>query len=459
MTENTPKPAQEAGVVGRIIFFVFLAAALAVFYFYSRPEKLSEQKPLTIGAQLVYAEGAVEYKDLDGEWKRADENTQLKTGSAIEVIGAGKAIINLDDGSAVRLNSNSMAILSSLDPKQIVITNEKGQIYTRVMPGEKTFEVKVGNDIYQSMGTAYKTVNENKLKGVEVYESKVKLIGEDKTEITVENGNKYYVLNSADKKAEKVIIKIVKADTDKDAFVKWNLEEDKKMTEEAVTAEKTTTTTEASTEKTDTTAEEKPVVQETPSTPALSLTASAVSGGVSLSWKVGNIDVSSGFKIVKSTEINPVYPGNDYIYLSESSARSYKWAIMDGKTYYFRVCQYLGGKCGAYSNNVKVTAPVKQTTPSASGDVKSITVTSNGSEKVSWKVSGYSEMGFKIVWSKNSTPTYPTRDGDKYIYLSDPEAASTVLDAFDGSGVYYARVCEYLGGKCGVYSNQIKVNL
>jgi len=33
------------------------------------------------------------------------------------------------------------------------------------------------------------------------------------------------------------------------------------------------------------------------------------------------------------------------------------------------------------------------------------------------------------------------------------------LETFDGEGVYYARVCEYLGGKCGVYSNQIKVDL
>ena len=78
---------------------------------------------------------------------------------------------------------------------------------------------------------------------------------------------------------------------------------------------------------------------------------------------------------------------------------------------------------------------------------------------VKWNVEGQSSQGFKIVWSKNENPTYPLRKGDQYIYLSNPGDYKTELNAFDGSGVYYVRVCEYLGGKCGVYSNQIKVSL
>ena len=78
---------------------------------------------------------------------------------------------------------------------------------------------------------------------------------------------------------------------------------------------------------------------------------------------------------------------------------------------------------------------------------------------VTWKTDGYSKSGFKIVWSKNSGPTYPTRDGDKYIYLGSPETNSVTLNAFSGSGTYYARVCEYLGGSCGTYSNEVTVSL
>lgn len=79
--------------------------------------------------------------------------------------------------------------------------------------------------------------------------------------------------------------------------------------------------------------------------------------------------------------------------------------------------------------------------------------------KVKWYTEGYSKNGFKVVYSKTSSPTYPTRDGDQYIYLAEPTAVTTTLDAFAGSGTYYVRVCEYLGGACGVYSNQVMLTL
>ena len=78
---------------------------------------------------------------------------------------------------------------------------------------------------------------------------------------------------------------------------------------------------------------------------------------------------------------------------------------------------------------------------------------------IEWEVEGYSSNGFKVVWSKNENPTYPTRAGDKYHYFSDSSKDSDTLDAFDGEGKYYVRVCEYLGGKCGVYSNEVEIFL
>lgn len=76
---------------------------------------------------------------------------------------------------------------------------------------------------------------------------------------------------------------------------------------------------------------------------------------------------------------------------------------------------------------------------------------------LTWIVDGYSKKGYKVVWSKTTYPTYPTRKGDKYHYISNPDKKYDTITKFDGSGVYYARVCEYLGGKCGKYSNQVKV--
>jgi hypothetical protein len=92
------------------------------------------------------------------------------------------------------------------------------------------------------------------------------------------------------------------------------------------------------------------------------------------------------------------------------------------------------------------------------GAVTSISMTVSGAT-VNWAATGYSKNGYKIVWSKNAAPTYPTREGDRYIYLSEPSATSTTIEAFDGAGAYHVRVCEYLGGACGVYSNEATTQL
>lgn len=91
--------------------------------------------------------------------------------------------------------------------------------------------------------------------------------------------------------------------------------------------------------------------------------------------------------------------------------------------------------------------------------VTSIETQSNGGTTVSWESEGYSEQGFKVVWSKTSGATYPTRSTDKYAYYSDSATTTGEISAFDGAGTYYVRVCEYLGGSCGVYSNEITVEL
>lgn len=180
----------------------------------------------------------------------------------------------------------------------------------------------------------------------------------------------------------------------------------------------------------------------------------------SIKWTVDGSS-ASGFKVVWSKNSEPTYPcrsGDKYDYLSSPSATSDTLTAFDGSgTYYVRVCEYLGGKCGVYSNEITLNL----TTSGDYDKVTSIVLKDEESDgkNITWKVEGYSAQGYKVVWSKNENPTYPTRDGDQYHYYSDPNKLSDSVDAFAGSGTYYVRVCEYLGGKCGVYSNQIAVNL
>lgn len=101
--------------------------------------------------------------------------------------------------------------------------------------------------------------------------------------------------------------------------------------------------------------EKKDVQAETASGKTITLTGLTSGNGVALNWSLNNMSSPNGFKVVVSDRANPVYPGDNYHYLSDSSTRSDSWENLENGTHYFRVCEYLGGKCGVYSNNLEVT--------------------------------------------------------------------------------------------------------
>jgi hypothetical protein len=199
-----------------------------------------------------------------------------------------------------------------------------------------------------------------------------------------------------------------------------------------------------------------------------SVTSIGLSGNNSnISWQTNGYS-RQGFKVVWSKNQNPTYPlrsGDKYNYYTSPTKNSDTLTAFNGDgVYYVRVCEYLGGKCGIYSNQIAVTLG---NTLSNNDDevittgiepVSKISLSGSGSS-IKWLANGNSEKGFKVIWSKTSGPTYPTRSGDKYNYYADPNKKTDSLTAFDGSGNYYVRVCEYLGGSCGVYSNEIMLSL
>ena len=428
-------------------------------------DNTNSEKVVNYGASLSFVEGDVKYQGNDDEWREATSEIDLLEGYSLKTT-VGKAIIALDDGSALRLNNNSQITLTSLDPKKIIIANEGGEVYSRVVIASRIFEVSVGDIAYQAVGTAYTTINTKNLKGVEVFENNVKVLEKDIEKDTVTEGKKLY----QDKTDKEDLTEEDKSDE----FTQWNKEKDQAKNEykdklgvldQEENKEENKNTNQNQEENKEENKEQNqeqnkntntniaPVV-----TSKILFSAKAIEGGISFGWDPQNVDTSSGFKIVKSKEANPVYPGNSYKFVSSAGQRVEFWNIQDGETYHFRICQYLGGSCGVYSNDVVVTAPSKETKQEESS-VNSISLTKGQGGLVSWTVDGTSKSGFKVVWSKIATPTYPTRETDKYAYLSTPSASSHAVTAFDGPGDYFVRVCEYLGGKCGVYSNQVEISL
>ena len=453
-------------IIAAISLAAILFLVIGTYLFYNQKKTTSK-----LGVVLSYVEGEVEYQKNNNGWKTAPSELSLSEGNMVRVLSSGRAILNFDDGSSVRLKANTIVVLEDLSPGHVVVVNNKGEVYARISKSSKReFLVKTPNASYQAMGTAFKTANDESKQGVEVYESQVKVLGiNNQNELLVSEGSQYYLVNADKPNLANAVSVIDINEVKKDEFIVWNKEEDKKNSENVDPVTPTVTqvpeNTPKPTEKNEPSPTQKPTAKPTlkpinaeNGEGKLILSAVKTDEGVYLKWVVSGMDSNLGFKIVKSTESNPVYPGNDYQYLETPSIREYTWKIKDGNTYHFRVCKYTGSGCSVYSNDVSVKTPTGEESGD-SGSVSSISLKSEGGARVSWTLSGYSSKGFKVVWSKNSSPVYPNRDGDQYHYYSEASKRDDNVDAFSGSGKYYVRVCEYLGGVCGVYSNQIEVNL
>ena len=203
--------------------------------------------PQTLKAEIAYTEGKVYYKSAASGWTEAKNDTILQEGYSLKVEGAGKAIANIDDGSAIRLNSNTIVTLTSMASGHIIINNDKGEVYSRVAKADRLFDVVANGITYRSMGTAYKTtcideevdgkplekVESDKviINGVEVYQSKVQILGVDENTIIVQQGEKYYVVSLDAELEEDKVIEVSKSDLEEDEFVMWNKDQDEMVRE------------------------------------------------------------------------------------------------------------------------------------------------------------------------------------------------------------------------------------
>jgi hypothetical protein len=186
------------------------------------------------------------------------------------------------------------------------------------------------------------------------------------------------------------------------------------------------------------------------------LSGKAKTGGIFLEWEVENMTISHGFKVVKGTTANPVYPGNDYKLITDNNATSYAWDITDGQTYHFRVCEYNGsGACLVYSNDITVTAS-GGTSDKTEGFAPVMSVTAEESGVGIWWSDTSDNPGFKyykVVRSEtNPNLRYPD---DGYIAVKSGEDVShRDFSAVKGKKYYY-RICTI--GDTTFCSNVIQV--
>jgi len=410
---------------------LLITTTVYLFFNSQKPDTTPTNQPtptqFSFKASVKYLTGKAS-KIVDERKVEIKEGDVLNEGDNIVTEDETRLVLELDEGTIIRLGDNTNITLSKLQAKETAIQEEQGVVFIRVEKDEShQFLAKAGDITVQSMGTVFSVEKEDEVK-VKVFESKVAVKQEGQENVEVGKDQEW---KSSDKKIEE----INKQELATNEFYDWSLKEEKLITP---------------------TLTQTPTPTYKPATSGISLAGSKTDSGVSLSWSVSGIDVSNGLKLVKNLEGNPVYPGNEFKYL-DSKTRSYTWKITDGKTWYFRICQYRDGKCGTYSNQVKVQVSGSGET---SGSVSSISLSVSkvdNKANLSWSVNGNSPEGFKVVWSTNSGPTYPTREGDSFHYKSDPGTRSDTVGNLSAGHTYHFRVCEYLGGKCGAYSNEVSL--
>ncbi|MFA6429946.1 MAG: SH3 domain-containing protein [Patescibacteria group bacterium] len=191
---------------------------------------------------------------------------------------------------------------------------------------------------------------------------------------------------------------------------------------------------------------------------ALTLKATTNERNVKLAWSTEGLEAPNGFKVVMATHANPIYPGDEYHYLTDASAREHLWeALEPGRTYHFRVCQYLSGSCGVYSNNIAVRISSKTGTPTPivtanNGTIALTGYVGTGNVVLNWSVNNMiSKDGFKIITATTANPVYP---GNEYHYNPSADVRQDIWGGLS-SGIHHFRVCEYKNGRCGVYSNDL----
>jgi hypothetical protein len=100
--------------------------------------------------------------------------------------------------------------------------------------------------------------------------------------------------------------------------------------------------------------------------------------------------------------------------------------------------------------------------PDACTSIASITITSTQltcGTMINWSVVGCAPSGFKVLWSLNEGPTYPPRAGDNWFHAVNQSDRSHEIHDTNGANTYYVRVCEFVNGACGTYSNELVIQM
>lgn len=338
-----------------------------------------------LGVAITVADGSVELLKLEGDWQAATTNSELQEGDSIRTLAGSRAVLTLDDGSAIRLDAESAIRLADLSADHVEVEQVSGTVYSRVVANsERHYVIATDDATYEALGTAFVTTKTTTKSGVQVYHSSVKtsLASE-----SVSEGKQCYKAGD-DASSQSKITDINIDELVDDTFINWNLSEDEKDTsfkdklgvlpqikEHAEARERERQNAEEAAreqaekeaaERAARDAEIKKQAEEekqsnAPKGPVERGTMTLVNTGGTLRWTYTGKAIY-GYKLVYSKKTTrPTFGKDSSIYFSDMATTSASLPIKnidDGK-YYVRICAYTAGTdpdgCVDYSNFVVMT--------------------------------------------------------------------------------------------------------
>ena len=454
-------------IVGLVVLgiILFIGGVLAGRFLFQKEEvepisqiveaPSEEEKLYKLSGALVLKEGVVE-KETNGDWIELNKQDVVEEGDVIRTGEDARAVFELDDGSAIRLDELSEMTFSALDDEVILITQISGRVYHRIHPGSLVYIVKSLDVLATALGTSFSvtTDQESETTEVAVFENKVQvsLKGEEVVNGEAEEGEKIVVQSKT-----QILTKAqITYQEQNQEFYQWNdaLNEGKEYQKQETQQEQTTTKNQTTTQ--------------SPSGNIILAGVGKEEGKVYLSWTLTG-SAPYGFKLVKSTNANPEYPprdGDQFKFISANTT-NYTWTnLTAGTTYHFRVGIYNGaGAITSYSNDISVSPTTssteKTTTKEETGSsdyadsvTLSVSTSEAGKAQLSWEIAGGdAPTGFKVCYSPDANPTYPE---DTCAWKDSGTRSVTIKNLTSGS-TYHFRVGVFSGSGIIVYSNDASV--
>ncbi len=400
-------------------------------------EETEAESAPAMGATLSYIEGIVEYKDETGVWLDANKDLAIVKDSGLRTRGAtSRAIVTLEDGSAIRLDANTEILFETLTKSRVTITQESGYLYSRVTTSSsRSYFVNTQDAQFQALGTAFRTTSSGDEQSVEVFHSNVK---ETRNNISVAEGEKLIAKNEADisknKTKEKMDIEKIKEDD----FITWNRQQDSL----------------------DKNFKSQLGFLSDIDGPKIEVTEPVVGSTVEIEGDVSTGSINIKGKTDKDTVLtvqSKSQSGSSPVQASVSEDGSFETgninAPLGNSVFELVATDKVGNK-----TKLNVSYTVKKKTSSAQqGIALSITDSASATKiKLSWGLVGLTTPdGVKLLYNTDGSPTFP--DDVKQLVANGTTSVEIDKSGLTSGETYSFKVCRYDvdTDSCDIYSNEV----